>query len=84
MQGDARVIELLNEALANELTATSQYYDLVIERLLFLEGRPNMSQPSPLNLGASLRDQYESDLRLETQFALMDVLGEQEHLSQQV
>ncbi|HKT14761.1 MAG TPA: ferritin-like domain-containing protein, partial [Allosphingosinicella sp.] len=26
MKGDARVIELLNEALKNELTATNQYW----------------------------------------------------------
>ena len=154
MQGDARVIASLNEALANELTATSQYYlhyamqkswgytkaashtydesieemkhaDLLIERLLFLEGQPNMSQPSPLRIGSSVRDQYQSDLALETsaidalrraiaacdeakdsvsrllfegilaneeehidwletQFSLMDALGEQEYLSLQV
>lgn len=154
MQGDARVIEVLNEALSNELTATSQYYlhyamqenwgyekaaahtydesieemkhaDLLIKRLLFLEGQPNMSQPSSLRIGSSLRDQYRSDFALEskavetlrravavcdevedtvsrqlfeqilvneeehidwleTQFSLMEALGEQEYLSLQV
>lgn len=154
MQGDTQVIGVLNEALANELKATSQYYlhyamqknwgyekaaahtydesieemrhaDLLIARLLLLEGQPNMSQPSSLRIGSSLRNQYESDLALEsaaiedlrraitvcdeakdtvsrllfekilaneeehvdwleTQFALMAALGEQEYLALQV
>src|SRR5689334_10177716 len=95
MRGEPRVIELLNEVLTNELTATNQYYlhyamqknwgyaklaehtygesieemkhaDLLIHRVLFLEGHPNLQRMNPLRIGESVREQFESDLAIET------------------
>jgi bacterioferritin len=95
VQGDPRVIELLNEVLANELTATSQYYlhyamqknwgfthlakhtydesidemkhaDLLIHRVLFLDGHPNLQRLNPLRIGERVREQLQADLAIET------------------
>jgi bacterioferritin len=154
MRGEPRVIELLNEVLTNELTATNQYYlhyamqknwgyakladhtyhesieemkhaDLLIHRILFLEGHPNLQRMNPIRVGETVREQLESDLAvevhaietlrrgidlcfevkdtvtrnlfesildneeehidwIETQFGLLESLGEQEYLSLQV
>jgi bacterioferritin len=37
----------------------------LIERILFLEGIPNMSEAMHLTIGSNVREQLESDLRLE-------------------
>ena len=95
MQGDAEVIEALNEILTNELTAINQYYvhhkmcenwgyeklakkkreesieemkdaDKVIERVLYLEGVPNMQRLHPIRVGETACEQHELDLALET------------------
>jgi bacterioferritin len=94
MQGDARVIELLNEVLTNELTAVNQYYlhsamqknwgltklgdytyaesidemkhaDLLIHRILFLEGLPNLQRLNPLSIGETVPEQLTADLGVE-------------------
>lgn len=94
MQGDARVLELLNEVLTNELTAVNQYYlhgamqknwgftalgdhtyhesidemkhaDLLIHRILFLEGHPNLQRLSALSIGESVPEQLAADLGVE-------------------
>ncbi len=94
MQGDAQVIEALNEVLTAELTAINQYFvhhkmcenwgyeklshkkreesieemkhaDDVIERILFLEGVPNMQRLSPVRVGEDPIEQHELDLDLE-------------------
>jgi bacterioferritin len=94
VQGDSGVIELLNEVLANELTAVNQYFlharmqrnwgfrtlgehtyaesidemkhaDLLIERLLFLEGRPNVQRQNPVRIGGSVPEQFAADLAIE-------------------
>jgi bacterioferritin len=80
MQGDARVIELLNEVLTAELTAINQYFldakmfanwgidglakkfhedsidemkdaDELIERILFLDGVPNVQRLGAVRIG---------------------------------
>jgi bacterioferritin len=94
MQGNEKVIELLNEVLTAELTAINQYFihykmlanwgygklaavkrkesieemnhaDEVIERILFLEGIPNMQRLFPVKVGETPKEMHESDLSLE-------------------
>src|SRR6516162_2596503 len=94
MQGNAKVIAALNEALKEELTAINQYFlhaemcenwhydkladyikkqsidemkhaDVLIERILFLDATPNMTELLKLTVGRNVREQIESDLKLE-------------------
>jgi bacterioferritin len=94
MKGDAEVLESLNEALGEELTAINQYFlhsetcenwgykklsafikkesidemkhaEELIERILFLEGMPNMNKSQKLNIGKTVPDMIKNDLKLE-------------------
>jgi bacterioferritin len=94
MQGDAAVIEALNDVLTAELTAINQYFvhhkmcenwgynklsakkreesieemkhaDEVIERILFLDGIPNMQRIATVRVGENPIEQHEVDLDLE-------------------
>ena len=94
MQGNAKVIAALNEALKEELTAINQYFlhaeicenwhydklgdyikkqsidemkhaEILIERLLFLDATPNMTELMKLTVGKNVKEQIESDLKLE-------------------
>jgi len=94
MRGDAKVLEILNDVLAAELTAINQYFihakmcenwgyerlgeyirhesidemkhaDIVIDRILFLEGLPNMQRLNPITVGETVAEQFAVDLKLE-------------------
>jgi bacterioferritin len=90
MKGNAEVIKILNELLADELTAVSQYMvhsemcddwgyarlhetgegrakdemrhaEILIGRILFLEGKSTVSKLNPMNIGNSVEDQLAHD-----------------------
>ena len=94
MKGDAEVLEGLNEALGEELTAINQYFlhsetcenwgykklaafikkesidemkhaETLLERMLFLDGMPNISRNLKLNIGKTVPDMIKNDLKLE-------------------
>jgi bacterioferritin len=100
MKGNAKVLEALNEALSEELTAINQYIlhsemcenwgfdklaafikkesidemkhaEMLIERFLFLEGTPNMSKYQKINIGPTVPEIINNDLRLELQAVAM-------------
>src|SRR5204863_8042925 len=101
MQGNPKVLALLNKALKEELTAINQYFlhaemcenwhyhklasyikkqsidemkhaETLIERILFLDGTPNLTELMKLSVGASVKDQLASDLSLEINAVAID------------
>jgi bacterioferritin len=48
-----------------------KHAEAVIERILFLDGTPNMTSPMTLNIGQTVREQLENDLKLEAAAIVM-------------
>ena len=94
MKGNTDILEQLNEALSEELTAINQYFlhaemcenwgykkqsaaskkqaidemkhaEALIERILFLEGRPNLTKYQMLAIGQTVPEMIANDLKLE-------------------
>ena len=94
MQGDAEIIELLNEVLTAELTAVNQYFldarmlsnwgyerlgkrfyeesldemkdaDQLIERILYLDGFPNLQRLGSVRVGEAAPEKLRLALELE-------------------
>ena len=94
MQGDADIIEFLNEALTAELTAINQYFahaklcenwgwerlahkyrdesveemrdaEHLMERILLLEGMPNLQRLGSVRIGETVPEQLQLDRSLE-------------------
>ena len=94
MRGDRKIIDILNDLLAGELTAVDQYLihgemyaDMgfaqlaekalheseherqharaLIQRILFLEGTPDLAKRVELNVGKNVPDMLKSDLAVE-------------------
>jgi bacterioferritin len=94
MQGDAKIIALLNQVLKAELTAINQYFlhaemcenwgyerlaklirkesieemthaEKLMERILYLDGAPNMTDYFKINIGQSVEQQFKNDVQLE-------------------
>jgi bacterioferritin len=42
-----------------------KHAETLIERILFLDGTPNLTDPMHLNIGKNVKEQLESDLKLE-------------------
>ena len=96
MKGNERIIEILNDLLADELTAISQYmvhsemcdnwnyerlHDMVekraldemkhaeklIGRILFLEGKPIVSNLKKMHIGEAVEAQFQNDWSAENE-----------------
>ena len=94
MQGEPRIVELLNDVLTAELTAVNQYFihaklceqwgyrrlaayvrgesidemkhaEQLMDRILFLEGMPNMQRLFPVRVGETVPEQLALDLQVE-------------------
>lgn len=55
----------LHERIAHEFDDEKEHATLLIERILFLEGRPDMVTRDPINVGTDVPSMLQSDLDIE-------------------
>jgi bacterioferritin len=55
----------LGELIKKESIGEMKHAEVLIERILFLDGTPNLSEPIALTVGKNVKEQIESDLKLE-------------------
>jgi bacterioferritin len=48
-----------------------KHAEALIERILFLDGAPSMTEPMKINIGSNVKDQLEGDLKLELEGVAM-------------
>ena len=94
MNGNEKILDVLNAGLTIELTAINQYFvqakmcrdwgfhklaahhykesieemkhaELLIDRILFLEGVPEIARYDVIRVGSNVKEQLENDLKLE-------------------
>ena len=57
----------LSDYIKKQSIDEMKHAEILIERLLFLDAIPNMTEPMQLAVGKNVKDQLESDLKLEIQ-----------------
>lgn len=57
--------ERLGEYIRHESIDEMKHADIVIDRILFLEGVPNMQRLNPVTVGETVAEQFAVDLQLE-------------------
>jgi bacterioferritin len=55
----------LGEYIKKQAIGEMKHAEVLIERILFLDGMPNLTQPVQLTVGRNVKEQIESDLKLE-------------------
>lgn len=55
----------LYERISHEMQEETQHADALIRRILFLEGKPDLSQQGGLRIGTSVPEMLKNDLELE-------------------
>src|SRR5258708_23490295 len=58
--------ERLAEYIKKQSIGEMKHAESLIERILFLDGTPSMTEPMTLTIGKSVREQLKADLELET------------------
>ena len=58
-------LKKLYERLRHEMEEETHHADLLIKRILFLEGTPDLSQPDKLNVGTDVPSMLQADLDVE-------------------
>jgi bacterioferritin len=61
----------LAELIKKESISEMKHAEVLIERILFLDGTPNLSEPIALTVGKNVKEQIESDLKLEVEAVAM-------------
>jgi len=57
--------ERLSELIKKQSIGEMKHAEILIERILFLEGMPNMGDLPKLNIGKTVKEQLQNDLALE-------------------